>query len=67
MKKWRIIPKISYCNFKKEYPNLNTDTAFNQWFYAQRFWGGRIIDVGIKYHVLSFDFRKNWIADMMGK
>lgn len=60
--RWRILPKISYTNFRKEYPNMGG--CFKKWFNIQRFWGGKIIYINIKHHQLSFDFRKNWLVDM---
>ena len=39
--------------------------TFNKWFDVGRVWGGRIIEVRVKHHQLSFDFRRNWLADMV--
>ncbi len=64
MKNVRIIPKIRYTNFRKEFPNC-TEGCFKRWFVIERFWGGKIIDVQIKHHQISFDFRANWLLDMI--
>ena len=57
--------KIRYTNFKNHFPNCNCNAVYTQWFYIERRWGGKIINIGVKWHQLSFDFRKNWIMDMM--
>jgi hypothetical protein len=62
---WRFIPRVTYTNFKAEYPS--SGTAFHSWFSVTRFWHGRIINISIKWHQISFDFRRNWIADMFPK
>ena len=50
-----IIPKISYCNFRKRYPNMGD--CFKRWFMIQRYWSGQIINISIKHHVFGLDFR----------
>lgn len=64
MKKWRIIPRVSYTNFRKEY-GKNAAGAFRSWFFVRRYWGGRIINAGIRHHVVSFDFRRCWLNDIV--
>ena len=61
--KWAF-PKVSYCNLKKEFPNMG-ENCFIEWFNISRYWGGRIINLNIKCHQISLDFRKNWVADMI--
>lgn len=34
-------------------------------FGIEKYWGGRIIDIGFAIFSVSFDFRKNWIKDMI--
>ena len=52
--------KISYVNFKKEFPVVRNRVAvFDKWFYYDKFWGGKIINVGIKHHQITIDFRSN--------
>lgn len=63
MKNIRLIPKIHFVNYKKEFPNM-TDGCFIKWFSIQKFWYGKIININIKHYTLSFDFRKNWLLDM---
>jgi len=61
---WRLIPHVRYVNFRKSYPTAGKD-CWNQWVNVQRFWGGRIIHFKIRHHALIFDFRRNFILDMM--
>ena len=61
--KWRILPKISYTNYKAEYPI--GEAAFKDWFSVSRLWSGRIISFFIRHHSITFDFRKDEWADMM--
>jgi hypothetical protein len=64
MKNIRLIPKVYFINYRKEFPNM-VDNCFNEWFTIQRFWYGRIININIKHYCLKFDFRKNWLLDMV--
>lgn len=64
MRRWRIFPKISYCNYRKKYPDIISDKAFKKWFNVAKFWHGRIINFYILHHELSLDFRKDWLGDM---
>jgi hypothetical protein len=66
MKNTRIIPKVSWCNFRKLYPR-KLDHVFKQWFYCERMWGGKIINIGVRHYQLTLDFRKNWLLDMIPK
>jgi hypothetical protein len=61
---WRLIPPVRYVNFRKSYPNAGKG-CWKQWVNVQRFWGGRIIHFKIRHHTLIFDFRHNYIADMV--
>lgn len=63
--RWRFIPRISYTNFRKEYSLPRRNLAFREWFSVKRYWGGRIINVCVRHFQLSFDFRKNWLADFV--
>lgn len=60
---FRLIPKISYTNFRNDFPNMGA-TAFSKWFDITRCWSGKLIYVCILHHQLSFDFRKDWLSDM---
>jgi len=62
MRNIRLFPKIRYTNFKKKFPI--SATAFSRLFYIEKHWSGKIIEIGIKHHQISFDFRKNWLLDM---
>jgi hypothetical protein len=64
LSRWRILPQVLYTNFRKVYPNMSED-CFIKWFCVERYWGNQIINVCVKHHQLSFDFRRNWIADMI--
>lgn len=61
--KWRKIPVVSFYNMRKLYPNSSNE-CWSQWFYVARFWNGKIIKIMIRHWCLSFDFRRNWLADM---
>ena len=63
MKKWRIIPKISYINYKKDFPNMENN-CFTKWFEVRRAWGGRLIYISVKARTIELDFRKDWLAEM---
>jgi len=63
IKRWRIIPKIRFVNYRKEFPNMSA-SCFTEWFYISRSWKGRFISIGIKDRALKLDFRRNWIADL---
>lgn len=58
--------KIKFVNFKKEYPGKNLGNAFKRWFYIERLWSGKIINIGVKHWMINIDLRKNWIDDMIG-
>lgn len=60
--RFRIIPKISYVNYRKLYPQTS---AFKRLFIAQRAWSGLLWIVGIKHHVVKLDWRRNWVRDML--
>jgi hypothetical protein len=61
--RFRIIPKVSYVNYRKLYPNSQ---AFNRWIVAQRAWSGMLWIAGIKHHVIKCDWRRNWVRDVIG-
>lgn len=63
--RWRILPKISYTNWRKQ-PGVPS-FLWKQWFLVKRFWGGRIIYIQVRNHQIELDFRKNWVADMIGE
>lgn len=60
---WRCLPKVSYVNFRKEFPNMG-EQAFKTLFSFKRFWGGKIWTFGILHHQLSFSFVKCPLSDM---
>jgi hypothetical protein len=66
MSKWRVVPKIHFVNFRKEYPNMGRG-CFTKWFEVTRYWGGRIININIKSFTIVFDFRRNWVVDMVSE
>jgi hypothetical protein len=60
--------KISYVDFKKEFPVLKGDgQIFNKFFYIKKYWNGKIIVIGFKSHQITFDFRGNFFNEMTGK
>ena len=62
MTKWRLIPKVSYTNYHKQFPNFKW--LWTKWFSIDRFWYGKIIEISVKHRVITLDFRQNWLADM---
>lgn len=58
LSRWRIIPKVSFINYGKK-------SCFNRLFYCSRMWSGKLIYFGIKHYAIEFDFRKDWLADMV--
>jgi hypothetical protein len=63
-RKWRLWPSVTYTNYRKACPTLGPG-CFRDWLAIRRYWSGRIISVCVRHHELSFDFRRNWIADMV--
>ena len=61
---WRIIPKIRYIDFDKEFPNHD---CFKTLFWFKRYWSGRIWKMGIKAKCIELDFRYSWISDMVNR
>ena len=59
MSKWRLIPKLSYHKYN------NTQSTWNDWLWIHRKWSGKLIYIHIKNHEILFDFRKDFIADIM--
>lgn len=60
--RWRF-PKVTYTNFRKQYPNLGN--CMTKWFSFKRYWSGRIWNISVKHHQLSLDFRLSWMDDMV--
>ena len=60
--------RIRYVNYRKEFPGKGMGkTCFTKWFCIRRYWSGKIICIRVKHHEISLDFRRDWVADMMGK
>lgn len=64
IKHWRVIPKISFINYEKSFPNMGK-ACFTKWFDIKRAWGGRLIYIHIKARAIELDFRRNWLMDMI--
>lgn len=62
---WRLIPKVEFIDWR-EHPLYNKHT-YSSWFLFQRMWGGKLVYITIKHYQLCFDFRANWLNDMMPK
>jgi len=62
--RWRF-PKVSYTNYRKEFPRMVGVDCFKSWFWFKRFWSGRIWNFGIKHHQITLDFRLSWLDDMV--
>lgn len=63
-KNTRLTPKISFINYRKEFKNISNN-CFSKLFSISKYWKGRIVNVEVKHYCLSFDFRKNWLLDMV--
>lgn len=35
-----------------------------KWFWAKRYWGGKILNIHVMWWEFVFDFREDWIEDM---
>jgi len=64
MKRWRIMPKFSFVNYRKEFPNSGTN-CWKKWFDINRYWFGRLIYFQVKHYCIQLDFRKSWVQDMI--
>lgn len=64
--KIRLIPKVRFINFRSKFPNMSHD-CFSKWFAVSRCWNGRIVTVHVKALAMQLDFRRNWVADMIGQ
>ena len=64
-RRWCFIPKVYFHNWNKT-KNLGTD-AFTKWVSIDRYWGGLIIYITVKRYSIQFDFRRDWIADMVDR
>jgi len=64
VRQYNLIPKVNYANMKKEFPNTQ---AWKSWLWFHTAWSGKLVYISVKHHQFCFDFRKSWIADMMGK
>lgn len=60
-RKWRPIPRVSYTNFRKLYPQSQ---GFKRWLVAERFWRKRLWVIGIRHHIVKIDWRRDWVRDM---
>lgn len=63
MKTWRLIPRVRFINYRKCYPDAHPD-CFTKWLSVTRWWHGRVITICFKALAVSFDFRRDWVADM---
>lgn len=62
--KWRLLPRISYVNYRKEYPQASK-RCWRAWFSITRYWGDRLIYVSVRGRTLILDFRANWFLEML--
>lgn len=58
--------KISYTNFRKEFPNMGKRN-FQSWFFIKRYWKGKLICIVIKHHQITLDFRGDLVKEMTGE
>jgi len=57
------LPKITYTNMKKESPKFAP--VYSRWFNINRYWGGRLIQVDVKWHCFVIDFRVDFMKDLI--
>jgi hypothetical protein len=60
---WRLLPRVSYCNYRKEYGEA-VHNCFKSWFSFTRYWGGRLWNISVLHHQITFDFRYSWVDDL---
>lgn len=60
--RFKLIPKISYVNYRKLYPQTR---AFKRWFVAQRAWSGLLWIIGSRHHIVKLDWRRDWVRDIL--
>ena len=60
----RMLPKFTYVNWKKAAPQAAA-VCWKQWFSVKRYWSGKLIYIQIRHHSFQFDFRRDWLADMI--
>lgn len=63
MKRWRFLPKISFINYRRKFPNMGP-SVFSE-FSIDRKWSGRLIFIHVKARAVCLDFRLDPVADMM--
>lgn len=61
--RWKL-PKVSYTNFRKEFPNMGSG-CFRAWFSFSRYWGGKLWNISVRHHVIELDFRVCPWSDLM--
>jgi hypothetical protein len=59
----KLIPRIHFINYLKCYPQ--SAGCWKQWFSVRRYWGGKIILISVRHFAIEFDFRRDWLADMV--
>jgi len=64
--RWRILPRIRLVNYRKIYPEAQCWDKLS-FFRVQRYWGDRLIYLSFGARSLIFDFRRNWLADMVSR
>lgn len=64
MKRWRLLPKVRFINYRREFPNMGP-SVFSEWFTIDKKWSGRLIFIHVKAFAVCLDFRRDPVADMM--
>ncbi len=65
--RWRVIPRIRFVDYHKEFPvSKSVKSTWKRALDIQCLWNGKIIHITIKHYAIVFDFRHNWLADMIG-
>lgn len=60
MSKRKLIPSVKY------HRHVKCPNTWNKWFTVRTLWSGNLLYIIVKNHQLTFDFRKDWVSDMMG-
>jgi hypothetical protein len=61
-RKWRLVPTLTFINWQREPGFQPVPDA--PWLSLERSWGGRLVNITVRYYALRLDFRYDWIAEM---
>lgn len=61
-RRWRLVPTLAFIDWQREPGFLPVPDA--PWLSLERSWGGRLINITVKFYALRLDFRYDWIAEI---